>query len=244
MVGNPYMQFITWSKLKIAYNGQKVSIATASDDSHKWIKSYGWVWEKDPSTQAWQYSLVNSRLHNNTILAFQACWIMASVECDLYMAAPATNMSQQSSSIAAVAPKNMPQPGEWMVRIGADNGDLRDDFNYLGVNLSKPEVIQSPVYPSRHVDLYFTRPDGSGRYAYDLRTGGNPGEAWTFYVETDTPGDITLTWDNIPTVPEGTKLVLTDDSAGISQDMVAGGVYTFRLDSAGRRRFRIVAGKM
>ncbi|MFA6666731.1 MAG: hypothetical protein WCT06_09175, partial [Armatimonadota bacterium] len=82
---------------------------------------------------------------------------------------------------------------------------------------------------------------GTAIYIYDIKSGEKTGQTWRFKVIAVTPGDVILTWDGLESVTPGTRLILFDETAGVSQEMVAGGSYSYSWHAGDAERvFKIV----
>ncbi len=85
-IGDPYMSEINWADLKISRNGTTVDITTAANNSHGWVRDYGWVF--DPISK--QYKLVHATMKDaqTNMRPWRGYWMKALVECDLIIPAP------------------------------------------------------------------------------------------------------------------------------------------------------------
>jgi hypothetical protein len=256
MIGNPYLQDINWANMQISYQGMKLDMVTAADSAHKWVLDYGYIWDIPEGEDDYRYCIVTNRsaeevaggLLYRSIPSWHGCWVKALVDCQLYVKAPAgASQASIASTSTKMAMKNIvrtsatPAANKWTVRIGATNGDRSDDKNYFGISTTKAEAIECPASPSGYVDLYFTNASGAARYAYEVKSTEKAGQSWRFKVAASTPGDVMLTWDGVESATSGTRLMLVDESAGASQEMVAGGSYSYNWRAGDAERvFKIV----
>ncbi len=81
----------------------------------------------------------------------------------------------------------------------------------------------------------------AGRYAVDVRR-ENARCAWQLLVQTPAPeSDATLTWNDLRSVPQGTRLVLVDEASGRRYNLRTVSSVTVRTDSSGARRMQLIA---
>lgn len=238
-IGCPFLSEVEWSRLRIVYNGQNVSLATAH--ANGWAREYGWTY--DPG--AGNYKLVDATRSgaDRTIRPWRGYWIRVMVDCTLVIPPPITTtgtlaISTNAETMAAGDGEATDPNAKWQVRLIAKKGDLKDEYNYFGLAKSKAERIESPACLENYVDLYFTG-DGNGMYATDLKSSVQSGDEWRFAVATDAPGEVTLTWEGLENVPAGTKLILVDEVANKSVQITTGGTYSFLADQVGVKSFRI-----
>jgi len=244
-IGMPFTQAQNWGNIEVVYGEVTMSLEDAAAQGY--VTDYGWLYEP---TQG-QYRLVHGTrpdAYSHDLTPWRGYWFRTFIPCQLIIPAsttppPGPFWLKPSSVKPAAAPTatgaNPAQMYQWAVRIGAVNGNLKDEFNYFGSTTTKAERIESPAYPSNNVDLFFTD-DGSVRYAYDVKSGAKVGDSWIFQVSTDVTGDVNLTWDGVGTVPSGLHLYLQDDTSGSSVDMSSTTSYTFHADAGKNRGFHIV----
>ena len=238
-IGSPYTWNVEWSRLRVTRTvsgvPQNVSLATAA--ANGWINEYGWTY--DPATG--NYRLVDATRSGaeRYMRPWRGYWVRAKVSCTLEIPGTRSVGPTRETSAADAGPAGVFTDAKWQVRIAARNGDLRDENGWFGLGRSKAERLESPRCLENYVDLYFTDENG-GMYASDLKASVSSGDEWLFFVDTDKPGEVELTWAGLDSVPGKTVLTLVDDSTGEQFRMTPGGYYRFEAGESGASRsFRI-----
>jgi subtilisin family serine protease len=138
----------------------------------------------------------------------------------------------------------------WRLKISASSSELRDDYNYLGLdpiahNAYDPKDIPDAktMSGSRHILVYFEHTDwdeNPGDYCVDMRKGnGKPKHRWQLTARAyglDEP--VTLHWRR---PPPGWQLTLEDTSEDVEVDMNEDASYTYAPFGDEYRSFKIKA---
>jgi 5-hydroxyisourate hydrolase-like protein (transthyretin family) len=238
-IGCPFVKEVAWSSLRIKYNGQTVSLATAHDNN--WVREYGWTYDRSTGN----YKLVDANRPgaDRTMKPWAGYWVRALVDCTLIIPGFSNGIEPPPVPFSAGAPMSMPTSSPsvskgWLVQVTAINGELKDSV-YFGQD-KVSERLESPGCLENFVDVYFTDELGS-IYASDVRASVADGDVFLLQVVTDHPGDVTLTWDGVEDIPSGLQLVLVDDQNGKFVPMSVGGSYTFKATpDRPSQQFRII----
>jgi len=151
-----------------------------------------------------------------------------------------------------IVPRNIESKGltDWRLQIAARQGDLTDTDNSIGVAPDAHDSFDNR-YDSEKPPIV---PDASGLYltingvnaasrsvgmSDDIRSPGGT-KSWTFTVQANRSGEVTVYWPNIGRLPRGIEPTMVDEATG-KRVAMRGGSSSFRFTPNGRaeRRFRI-----
>ncbi|GAB4468651.1 MAG: hypothetical protein OHK0029_41150 [Armatimonadaceae bacterium] len=140
---------------------------------------------------------------------------------------------------------------DWRIQIAAQQGDLRDTENAIGVapdaadnfdnryDVEKPPMITQ--VPSLYVAVQGNNNEGrSTGFADNVQAANGQKKTWTFTVETTGGnGEVTVFWPNISRLPRGIEPILVDEATGKRVPMRS--ISSFRFAPSGRsqRKFRV-----
>jgi hypothetical protein len=136
---------------------------------------------------------------------------------------------------------------QWRLQISARTSEAMDSQNYIGAVNSTREanslrIHKPPMAPNQALQLSIeqTVQGKETRLAQALtdRVGRNE---WKVVVDVERPGEVTLTWPNMPAVPKTLRFRLTDKATGTVRDLRQTSGYTFRMERPGTREFTISA---
>lgn len=134
---------------------------------------------------------------------------------------------------------------EWRLQLSARSTNGFDAENYIGVvtDRNKAKLLQlpkAPEAPGAQLELaviaeFMGQPtrmaqsisDRQGKQEYKLQ------------VKSESTGDVTVTWPNLPSLPRNLRAKIVDDLTGDKRDLRASSGYTFRMDQPGTRTFTI-----
>ena len=144
------------------------------------------------------------------------------------------------------------EPGEWVVGVRAECGRRADGVNFLGCLNGAHDKwdendFSEPLPIGDYVSVFFPHEewkDRPGMYAADFRSHRTDDHTWEMRVKTNIARHpVHLSFTDVEHVPEGVRIVLMDETAGISQDLTVESVYAY-LSGTGEseRSFRIMAG--
>lgn len=237
LIGCPFTHSVAYSDLKVNRNGQITSLANAAANGI--VNSYAWTYDRTTGAYKLVDAVKTGAIRN--MEPWHGYWIKAALDCGLVIPVPATAAAKSPKPVTGVtSAQAASDPLVWGLQLVASNGRLKDDCNYLGVTKGAAEHLECPRAFQNFVDLYFTGKSGR-RYASDIRTGVKAGDEWSFSVETDTAGVVSLAWEGLGTLPATLDLALVDESDGAVYDVKAGGSFKYEVGKGGSiRSFRIV----
>ncbi|HSV74308.1 MAG TPA: carboxypeptidase regulatory-like domain-containing protein [Chthonomonadales bacterium] len=140
----------------------------------------------------------------------------------------------------------------WSLNLRAASGDLRDNYNFVGVSRSAVDgfdrfkVEKPPVIGDRFVHMTIDNPDWgerSGGYGVDIRSASPGARTWQLTVRwANTDAPVTLTWPNAAAVSRNVRLTVTDLATGAVRDLRSSGSYSWQpSETSGARTFRVEA---
>jgi hypothetical protein len=133
----------------------------------------------------------------------------------------------------------------WRLQLAARNSDGMDAAAYVGVVADRKAVDSKsmpkpPMSPTAPVEIAVM-----GSYAGEpmkmsqALTDRSKKSEWKVLVRSESSGDVTVTWPNLPSIPKNVRMKVSDDAAGISQDMRNSSGYTFRMAEPGTRELTV-----
>jgi hypothetical protein len=140
---------------------------------------------------------------------------------------------------------------DWRIQIAAQQGDLRDTDNSVGVasnatdgfdnryDNEKPPMVQEA--PGVYVSVLGTAAGGrSTTFSDNIKSANGQNRTWEFTVET-TGGnrEVTVYWPNIARLPRGVEPVLVDETTGKRVAMRGTSSFRFAPTSRAARKFRV-----
>jgi hypothetical protein len=135
----------------------------------------------------------------------------------------------------------------WRLQLSARSSTGIDPQNFIGVvadskKARQLQVRKPPAAPRQNVEMYIEQAlDGKPErmaHSYVTRQGRT---TWDVKVKVREPGEVSLTWPNLPSMPRNVRLRLTDLATNESRDLRAVSGYTFRMSEAGVREFKVTA---
>ncbi|HVL40044.1 MAG TPA: FlgD immunoglobulin-like domain containing protein [Fimbriimonadaceae bacterium] len=134
---------------------------------------------------------------------------------------------------------------QWRLALVARTNNSIDDENYVGqaataADATRLRRMEPPMNPVQTLSVFIEgMVNGrSARLAQSLSdTAGR--KEWKVVVQSTQPGDVTLTWPNLSTVPKNTRWRLIDVATNTVRDLRQTSGYTFTMNEAGTREFKI-----
>lgn len=241
MIGNPYNYAIPV--------GQLVGVSAAfPEQSLTWqqLVSAGYIsgaiayWDED--TQSYQYlSGPDAMLQPNV-----GYWVFVQTAQDFTLSWPAVYAAFLPDSTRS---RNdwVQTDRQWRLNLTARKGSAIDDQNFVGqantvADATAHRRFEAPMSPTQKVGMFI---DGTlngkpTRLSQSLsETAGR--KEWKVRVQTTEPGDVTITWPNLSTVPKNTRWRLIDTATNTTRDLRQTSGYTFTMSEAGTREFKLQA---
>lgn len=239
-IGSGQYFYVNWdSDVRFDSGSAKLTPAQAASagliqNAVYWHTGNGYLWGPDPATPAL------SSIHLKPSIGF---FIFAKTSCTMTVfpnpTAPAETATQILQQAPAYPAAKYQEGGgdeeDWMIRFSAAAGGLTDVQNYVGVKPT-PQAAQSDVYePPRaagnHVGLSVVGEDGLGRAAsftppltsaklWKIRVSSSfdapamDGQVPNVTGMSDIRPPVTLTWENVSTLPSKFAAFLIGGPAG------------------------------
>lgn len=134
---------------------------------------------------------------------------------------------------------------QWRLQLAARSESGVDTGTYVGVMADKAkarlnQVPKAPTAPNAAltmavIDDYKGEPTRLAQAVSD-RVGK---KEWKLEVQVETPGNVTVTWPNLPSLPRSLRARLVDDATGEKRDLRSTSSYTFNAAKAGTRSFTL-----
>ncbi|MCW5939791.1 MAG: hypothetical protein KF884_00295 [Fimbriimonadaceae bacterium] len=135
----------------------------------------------------------------------------------------------------------------WRLQLSARSANGIDPQNFIGVvadskKAKELQIRKPPAAPRQNVELYVEQAlDGKPtRMAYSFATRQGR-TSWDVKVKVREPGEVTLTWPNLPSMPRNVRMRLTDLATNETRDLRAVSGYTFKMAEAGVREFKVTS---
>jgi hypothetical protein len=232
-IGNPFTTPVDVADIEVQYLlNDPVPFATAV--SKGWVG--GTIWRYNPTNNSYEPA--------TTLQPWEGYWLRVLVAegVTLTFPAPATRTRRASSRT------EMPKP-DWLVTLTASTGG---SVGRVQVGQSShasagfDPAFDREVPPAFEQMLSFSIQNAdwgvyAGRYAVDVRADGTK-TAWNLQLRTPAPEmDVTLTWNDLRSVPKRTRLILVDAVSGRRYNLRTVSSITLRTDATGTRQLQLVA---
>jgi hypothetical protein len=197
----------------------------------------------DTDTQTYRFLDVSDRLVPN-----KGYWIFVSSSEDVLLSLPPIFEPFLIAPQGGAGVANWVQgEKQWRLQLAARTAQTVDDQNFVGLVKSQKDVrrfraVDPPVAPIKGAVNVAVKDTVDGKPlrlagAYTEKTGR---QQWTVDVYSKEPGQVTVTWPNLSTLPKNLKARITDLATNASRDMRRSSGYTFTTDKAETtRQFKI-----
>lgn len=161
---------------------------------------------------------------------------------------PDSSPGPPNREIAGNSATSMGKWGEWRIRITATNGIVTDDLLELGssenATTGKDPVDVHKPRPVSGFGSYFNRPEWHAQhssFATDIRPAGGSYEQWNFFIESQEPSDIRLSFSGVKEIPSHLGVMLVDEQSSTVIDVRNNEEYLLSSHS-GMRPMSILVG--
>jgi hypothetical protein len=241
--GNPFNFPVDWAKVKVRHGSTEVLL---SDPANIWVDNALWEYQGTGDDKA-EYQLKDQLIPWHGYLIFNG----SSETVALIIPNEAVVETGATTATAmTMAKQEKMSPRDWYLKIGAAQGSFVDSYNFLGVAeraslyRDSKDLSEPPPISSEQVRLYFINLEGEDdihRYAADYRPPILSEEQYKFVVESgNKDSEITLSWPQPSSVPQGYEVLLTDLALGRVVNMRKETKYSFYPGTEGKRYFKIV----
>ncbi len=283
LLGNPFNKPIYWQNILVSAQPDSGFVPVTSATSLVYNVFYA---SYDNTAAAYHYyDPADFEERDGKIFPWEGFWVK--VKQPVYIRIPSTQPQPSSlattlpyplypratesrptkSPVAGVSFTPNPRPtatGAWRVKLSAFSGQLRDDYNYIGIDPASKDGYDWLDIPDagnmnslHHISLYAAHADWgreAGNYCVDMLAGASmpdihrkkpigtpPEREWRLVLDargTDQP--VTLTWHSLPS---GWKLSLRDVAANVRQGMIPGGRYSYLPATNDEKRAFIISAQ-
>ncbi|MCS7208402.1 MAG: hypothetical protein NZ874_02420 [Fimbriimonadales bacterium] len=175
---------------------------------------------------------------NTPLLPHRGYWIRANEDAEFVFPPvflPGTGFGGVIIRSADDTPNRL---NDWRLQIVARTSRGADTQNFIGISSTRPETIEEPPtpLPERPVNLVILRSGVDTPLMQEVRPAANR-QQFDLLVEASPGEEVTLTFPNLHTIPQGYRLRLTDLNTGRAVDIRTTPEY--RFVSTGRTRLQI-----
>ncbi|HEY3780411.1 MAG TPA: hypothetical protein VGL56_04955 [Fimbriimonadaceae bacterium] len=206
-----------------------------------YLSGYAAAW--DPVGQAYGYIDGNTgNLEPNT-----GYWVDNLLQNDITIAYPPlfSEATPGSSNRAPSAPIGV---GEWVLQLNVAEGLVSDIGNSLRTvnnmrELPTATIYKVPMAPTQKLELAFVGANAQGKSVllHQAVAVTNTSYVWNAVVNSQEPGNISVSWPQITTVPAKFGVLLVDKVNGVVVDMRQSPSYTYtEVTQTSQRQFQIV----
>lgn len=248
MIGNPYTfpvpisQLVGFSRVDqqntFTWN-QMVAKGWVSPALAKWTRN-----PDDPTTGRYEYTSSSTSLMEPQT----GYWVYNTITDSIDINWPPVFLAGISGSTRAQAGDSerwTQSDKQWKLQLTARTQTGIDANNFIGVvktaaDVQKFSVRKPPVAPKQAVELAITesvlgQPTRMASSFTD-RTGR---KSWDVVAKVLEPGEVTLTWPNINTIPRNVRMTVKDKATNEVRDLRFNSGYTFNMEEVGNREFTL-----
>ncbi|HUU03857.1 MAG TPA: S8 family serine peptidase [Myxococcota bacterium] len=283
LIGNPFNKPVYWQNILVSTQPDSGFVPVTSATNLVYNVFFA---EYDNTAFAYHYyDPADFEERDGKIFPWEGFWVK--IKQPVYIRIPSTQ--PQPASLATVVPYPLyPRAAEskptktpvasisftpnsrptatraWRVKLSAFSGQLRDDYNYIGIDSGGSDGYDRLDIPDagnmssqHHVSLYAPHADWrreAGNYCVDILAGAAPFDfhrkipiaavpvrEWRLALEargTDQP--VTLIWRSLP---KGWKLRLHDVAANVRRGMIQGGSYSYLPATDDEKRAFVISAR-
>ncbi len=135
---------------------------------------------------------------------------------------------------------------QWRLQLSARSQSGYDAYNFVGMakdpkTLDALRLPKPPMAPNAKIELSVEGEYMDKTVPMALAVDGRSGrKEWKLRVRAEEPGDVTITWPNLPSVPRNVRAKLIDDVTKVTKDLRAVSGYTFHMSEAGTRELTLI----
>ncbi len=248
MIGNPYTfpvpisQLVGFSRADQSNTftwNQMVAKGWVSPALAKWTRN-----PDDPTTGRYEYTSSSTSLMEPQT----GYWVYNTITDSIDINWPPVFLAGLSGSTRAQAGESerwTQSDKQWKLQLTARTQTGIDANNFIGVvktaaDVQKFSVRKPPVAPKQAVELAITesvlgQPTRMAS-SFTERTGR---KSWDVVAKVLEPGEVTLTWPNINTIPRNVRMTVKDKATNEVRDLRFNSGYTFNMEEVGNREFTL-----
>lgn len=247
LIGNPYNYGIRLSDLIAVVDDNPSNTFTWTElVSNGFVSSALAYFERNPALPGGgSYKFTTSI--NSIIEPHKGYWIYVATFNPIRLSWPPVFTPGLPNSGRSLDEDVWPQNDkQWRLQLSARNNVGQDSSNYIGFvadarKASQLQLPEPPPLPNGSAVTMSIAGQMGGEptrmaQAIDSRSGKSE---WSVRVDATEPGDVTVTWPNLASLPRNLRFRLTDPATGETRDMRAVSGYTLTMPQAGSRELTI-----
>ncbi len=246
MIGNPTQYPIQLSQLVgVAEDSPKEALTWQQLVDGGLITPSLAYWNRNPDDPfAGSYSFTQAS--TDFVLPNQGYWIYVKSQKPIRLNWPAVFTPGLPGSVRSASTNAWKQTEKnWRLQLVARTNSSLDAANYVGVAESSTLATRlatpkPPKAPNSKIELSIVDTfDGKPTRLAQAYTDKAKRTQWTVRVRAEEPGDVTVTWPNIATIPTNVRFQVVDKASNLTRDIRYSSSYTFHMDQAGERELAL-----
>lgn len=247
LIGNPYNHIVPIKHLVgVAEASPQNALSWSDLVANQFVSGAITQFVQDPSLPGGGGYVINADA-NALLQPHEAFWVFVETAQPVRLVWPPVFQETLPNSGRAEGSVWTQNDRAWHLQLSARSELGHDASNYVGVIRDKKlaeeyRVPEAPTAPGTLmslaiVDNFQGQPSRMAQAISD-RNGKNE---WKVEVRAEQAGTITLTWPNLPSIPRGMRVKLTDEATGEKRDLRMSSGYTFTMNAPGVRTFTVTA---
>ncbi|MBX3095536.1 MAG: hypothetical protein KF812_01615 [Fimbriimonadaceae bacterium] len=245
LIGNPYSYAVPLRELNAVYADDPGTVFSLAEIVSQGIVSSSLVsWDRSDGGAG---QLAYTSTSTGTLLPHVGYWIYHNGFQPIRLIFPPVFAEGLPGTGRSEEEPFVQNDRNWRLQLAVRGNGVIDSQNYVGqlrdtndarvMSMPKP-----PTAPGQTAEIRI-RGDYNGTEmnlsrAFSARVGR---QEWKVEVKATEPGEYTITWPNLPSLPRGVRFRLEDKATGEVRDLRSLSGYTFRANEAGTRSFTLVA---
>ncbi|MBS1713178.1 MAG: hypothetical protein JST30_02450 [Armatimonadetes bacterium] len=244
LIGNPYTFPVPLSQLVlVAEDSPKDSYTWIEAVQNNFVQSSLIYWQRDNSAAGGSY--VYTQGVEDVLQPHFGYWVYVSTFKPVRISWPAVYAEGLPNSGRSVDEEWNKSDRQWRLQLSARTVNAMDSYNFVGVTTDKKKIPQltlrkAPSAPQQPVELSIeSQVDGKTAKLAQAITDRSGKTEWNVNVKVAEPGEVTVTWPNLPSTPRKMRFRVTDLATGENHDLRSVSGYTFRMNAAGVRKLKL-----
>lgn len=241
LISNPYPYAVQLGQIVGVPNGSSASVQTWSQLVSTGLVSSALAYYDNDLAD---YQFVQGL--EGTLFPHRGYWIYLNTQNDLTLAYPPVYARfLPGSSRSSNGSVWQQTDRQWRLQLAARTSKSQDAQNYVGLAKSANDMKtlrQQEIPPSPVATVMLSideQIDGQTRSLSQAFTDKLVRKTWKVMARTTEAGTVTITWPNLSTVPKNVRFKITDLATGTVRDLRQTSGYTYNVDDASNREFRL-----
>lgn len=251
MIGNPYPFAVPLGQLLGVGLTDPTNVLTWKEMvDNGWVSPSLAYWQRsvdDPSTGFYSFTTGSA----DVLQPQRGYWVYVTTPLPVRVSWPpvyAPGLSNTLNRGAAAQPVKTvwkQTDKQWRLQLVARTSEGLDSQNFIGLaaNTATAKSLKAykpPASPNAKVELAIADVEAGKPTRLAASFAERPGrKSWKVVARALEPGEITLTWPNIATLPKNVRLSIKDEVNGTTRDLRFQSGYTFNMEEVGSREFTV-----